>query len=191
MNNQIEYIPSGGIGEMYLDRIDKHWYRCESTEYANETIIPFFKFLYDLIGVRARYWTNHIRLRRNEKIPQRIVKVIKTASKIIEGFNRIRNLADDLFCTCDIQTIDYALEVYKKYVRNEGFDPFLCNSFEINLTLKILKPELEKFYKNLEKLNRRLIKFLKYAGYKGHLIDMLRIIEIFFLIFRSLKKLLY
>ena len=127
MNNQIEYIPSGGIGEMYLDRIDKHWYRCESTEYAYETIIPFFKFLYDLIGVRARYWTNHIRLRRNEKIPQRIVKVIKTASKIIEGFNRIRSLADDLFCTCDIQTIDYALEVYKKYVRNEGFDPFLCN----------------------------------------------------------------
>ena len=68
--------------------------------------------------------------------------------------------------------------------------PFF-NSFEINLALKILKPELEKFYKNLEKLNRRLIKFLKYAGYKGHLIDMLRIIEIFFLIFRSLKKLLY
>ena len=42
MNNQIEYIPSGGVGEMYLDRIDKHWYRCESTEYANEKIIPFF-----------------------------------------------------------------------------------------------------------------------------------------------------
>ena len=69
MNNQIEYIPSGGVGEMYLDRIDKHWYRCESIEYANEKIIPFFKFLHDLIGVRARYRTSHIRLRRNEEIP--------------------------------------------------------------------------------------------------------------------------
>ena len=88
MNNQIEYIPSDGIGEMYFDRIDKHWYRCESTEYANGKIIPFLSF-YDLIGVRARYQTNHIRLRKNEEIPRRIVKVIKTASKLIEGFNRI------------------------------------------------------------------------------------------------------
>ena len=89
MNSQIGYIPSGSVGEMYLDRIDKHWYRCESTEHANEKIIPLFKILYDLIGVRARYRTNHIRLRRNKEIPQRIVKVIKTASKLIEGFNRI------------------------------------------------------------------------------------------------------
>ena len=116
-----------------------------------------------------------MRLRRNEEIPWRIVKVLKTASKLIEGFNRIRGLADDLFCTGDIQTIDYALEVYEQYVRNEDFDPFLYNSFEINL--KVLRPELEKFYKNLEKFTPRLIKFLKYAGYKGHLIDMSHKIE--------------
>ena len=86
-----------------------------------------------------------------------------------------------IYSVCDIQTIDYALEVYEQYVRNEDFDPVLYNSFEINLTLKLLKPELEKFYKNLEKFTPRLIKFLKYAGYKGHLIDMPHIIEIFFL----------
>ena len=158
MNNQIKYIPSGNVGEMYLDRIDKHWYRRESTEYANEKIIPFLKFLYDLIGVRAKYWTNHIRLRRNEEIPGRIVKVTKTASKLIESFNRIRGFADDLFCKGDIRAIDYALEVYEQYVGNEDLDPFLYNSFEINLTLKTLKPELEKFYKNLEKLTPRIIK---------------------------------
>ena len=27
MNYQRFYIPSGGIGEIYLDRGDKHWYR--------------------------------------------------------------------------------------------------------------------------------------------------------------------
>ena len=102
-------------------------------------------------------------------MPRKIVKVIKTTSELIEGFNRIRGLADDLFCTGDIQTIDYDLEVYKQYVRNEDVDPFFYNSFEINLTLT---PELEKFYKNLEKFTPRLIKFLKCTGYKGHLIDM-------------------
>ena len=80
MNSLIEYIPFGGNGEMYLDRIDKHCYRCESTEYTNEKIILFLKFLYGLLGVRGRYRTNHIRLRRNEEIPWRIVKVVKTAS---------------------------------------------------------------------------------------------------------------
>ena len=69
------------------------------------------------------------------------------------------------------------LEVYKQYVRNEDFDPFLHNSFEINLTVKILKPELEKFYKNLEKFIPRLIEFFRYAGCKGRLIDMPHIIE--------------
>ena len=64
-----------------------------------------------------------------------------------------------------------------QYVRNEDFNPFLYNSFEINLTLKILKPELKKFYKNLEKFTPRLIKFLKYAGYKRYLIDMPHVIE--------------
>ena len=55
--------------------------------------------------------------------------------------------------------MDYALEVYEQYIRNEEFDPFLYNSFEINLTLKIVKPKFEKFYKNLEKFTPRLIKF--------------------------------
>ena len=67
-----------------------------------------------------------------------------------------------IYSVCDIQTIDYALEVYEQYVRNEDFDPILYNSFEINLTLKLLKPELETFYKNLEKFTPRLIKFLKW-----------------------------
>ena len=85
-----------------------------------------------------------------------------------------------IYSVCDIQTIDYALEVYEQYVRNEDFDPFLNNLFEINLTLKVLKLELEKFYKNLEKFTARLIKFLKCVGYKGHLIDMPHITEFFF-----------
>ena len=71
----------------------------------------FLKFLHELIGVRARYWTNQRRLRRNENLPQIIKDVIKMSTKIIKIFKRIQNLTDDLFCTGEIQTTDYCLEV--------------------------------------------------------------------------------
>ena len=71
---------------------------------------------------------------------------------------------DDLFCTGDIQTINYCLEVYRQYLDNKEFDPFLWNAIEIKLTLKSLQPELEDFYKNLEKLFIQLFKFMTYNG---------------------------
>ena len=89
----------------------------------------------------ARYRTNQRRLRRNENLPQIITDVIKISSKIIKNFKRIQNLTDDLVCTGEIQTIDYCLEVYRQYIENEDFDPFLYNALEINLTLRSLKPE--------------------------------------------------
>ena len=91
--------------------------------------------------MRARYQTNQRRLRRNENLPQIITDIIKISTKIIKNFKRIQNLMDDLFCTGEIQTIDYCLEVYRKYIENEDFDPFLYNALEINLTLRSLKPE--------------------------------------------------
>ena len=152
MNNQHFYIPSGDVREIHLNRVDRHWYRHESTDHAKEKVIPFLKFLYELIGVRARYRTNQGRLKRNEKLPQIITDIIKMSTKIIKNFTRIQNLMDDLFCTGDIQTTDYCLEVYIQYIKNEDFDPFLWNALEIKLTLKSLQPELEDFYKNLEKI---------------------------------------
>ena len=40
------------------------------------------------------------------------------STKIIKNFKRIQNLTDDLFCTGEIQTIDYCLEVYRQYIEN-------------------------------------------------------------------------
>ena len=97
-------------------------------------------------------------------MPQIITDIIKISNKIIKNFKRIQNLTDDLFCTGEIQTIDYCLEVYRQYIENEDFDPFLYNALEINLTLRSLKPELEDFYKNLEKIFIQLFKLLKYNG---------------------------
>ena len=183
MNNQHFYILSGGVGEIYLDRVDRHWYRHESSDHAKERVIRFFKFFYKLIGVRARYQTNQRRLRRNENLPQIITDIIKISTKIIKNFKRIQNLMDDLFCTGEIQTIDYCLEVYRQYIENEDFDPFLYNALEINLTLRSLKPELEDFYKNLEKLFIQLFKLLKYNGV--FINDLYKLEKTFF---KDLKK---
>ena len=71
---------------------------------------------------------------------------------------------DDLFCTGEIQSIDYCLEVYRQYIENKDFDPFPYNALEINLTLRSLKHELEDFYENFEKLFIQLFKLLKYNG---------------------------
>ena len=51
MNNQQSYFPSGGVGEIYLNIIDKSWYRFSSTNYAKDKAIPFFKLVLDLVGV--------------------------------------------------------------------------------------------------------------------------------------------
>ena len=161
-NNPHFYIPSGGVGETYLDRVDRHWYRHESSDHAKEKVIPFLKILYELAGVRARYWTNQRRLRRNENLPQIITDIIKISTKIIKNFKRIQNLMEDLFCTGEIQTNDYCLKVYRQYIENKDFDPVLYNALETNLTLRSLKPELEDFYENLEKLIIQLFKLLKY-----------------------------
>ena len=114
--------------------------------------------------MRARYQTNQRRLRRNENLPQIITDIIKISTKIIKNFKRIQNLMDDLFCTGEIQSIDYCLEVYRQYIENKDFDPFPYNALEIDLTLRSLKHELEDFYENFEKLFIQLFKLLKYNG---------------------------
>ena len=141
-----------------------NWYRHESRDHAKEKVTPFVKFLYELIGVRARYPTNQRRLRKNENLPQVITDITKISSKIIKNFKRIQNFTDDLFCTGEIQTIDYFLEVYRQYIENEDCDPFLYNALEINLTHRSFKPELEDLYKNLEKPLIHFYKLLKYNG---------------------------
>ena len=35
--------------------------------------------------------------------------------RIIKTFIKIKNLSDDFFCTRDIQTIDYCLEIYRQF----------------------------------------------------------------------------
>ena len=55
MNNQV-FIPSNGIGELYLDVFDMHWYYYESTLFNIDKEIPFMKLLLDMASLRMRYY---------------------------------------------------------------------------------------------------------------------------------------
>ena len=57
MNNQV-FIPSNGIGEIYLDLSDMHWYYYESSTFNIDKEIPFLKLLLDMASLRMRYYIN-------------------------------------------------------------------------------------------------------------------------------------
>ena len=54
MNNQ-GFIPSNGIGELYLDVFDMHWYHYELPYFNIDKEIPFMKLLLDMASYRMRY----------------------------------------------------------------------------------------------------------------------------------------
>ena len=165
MNNQTSYIPSGGVGEIYLNLIDMYWYAFESSTFIEDKEIPFIKLVYDVATIHMRYYRNQTILERSEDMPKIIIKIGKTSAKLIRSFNRIKRLSDDLFCTGDIQTIDYCLEVYRQFLSNEEFDPFLWNAWEIKTTLIRLQPELENFVRKTEIFFRQIMKLLKLNSY--------------------------
>ena len=55
MNNQV-FIPSNGIGEIYLDLSDMHWYYYESSTFNIDKEVPFLKLLLDMASLRMRYY---------------------------------------------------------------------------------------------------------------------------------------
>ena len=65
------------------------------------------KLLTDLIGAISKYHRNQTRMGRYKNYLPLAVNILKTASKLACGFKKIKELTDDLFCTGDIQTIDY------------------------------------------------------------------------------------
>ena len=55
MNNRV-FIPSNGIGEIYLDLSEMHWYYYESSTFNIDKEIPFLKLLLDMASLRMRYY---------------------------------------------------------------------------------------------------------------------------------------
>ena len=54
MKNQA-FIPSRGIGELYLDVGNMHWYMHNSSLFNFQKEILFFKLVLDMASLRMRY----------------------------------------------------------------------------------------------------------------------------------------
>ena len=149
MNNQV-FIPSNGIGELYLDVFDMHWYYYESILFKIDKKIPFMKLLFDMASLRMRYYQ---RLNGNHLlVPQTIIGIGHTSAILVKTFIKIKALSEDLFCTGDIETVDYCMEVYRQFLNNEPLDFFISGNWEIQLALQNIKCELFRFSKGLERL---------------------------------------
>ena len=116
MNNQV-FNPSNGIGELYFDVFDMHWYHYESFFFNIDKEIPFLKLLLNMASLRMRYL---LRLNCNRfLLSQIILDIGYNAAILVQIFIKIKALSEDLFCTGDIETVDYCMEVYRPYSNNE------------------------------------------------------------------------
>ena len=149
MNNQV-FIPSNGIGELYLDVFDMHWYYYESTLFNIDKEIPFMKLLLDMASLRMRYYQ---RLNGNRLLVQQtIINIGHTSAILVETFIKIKALSEDLFCTGDTETVNYYKDVYRQFLNNEPLDFFISGNWEIQLAFQKIKRELFRFSEGLVRL---------------------------------------
>ena len=85
-------------------------------------------------------------------VPQTIIDIGHTSAILVETFIKIKALSEDLFCTGDIETVDYCMEVYRQFLNHEPLDFFISGRWEIELALPNTKSELFRFSELLERL---------------------------------------
>ena len=87
-----------------------------------------------MASIRMRHYRNII-LNERISILQIILDIRKHSARIIHSFIRIKNLSKGIFCTGDIVTLDYCMEVYRQFINREPFDFFIAGEWEIRETL--------------------------------------------------------
>ena len=143
MNNHHVFIPSHGLGKIYLDLSNMHWYMHNSSYFNLKKEIPFFKFLLDMASLRMRYYTQ---LNVNRLfLPQIILDIGRRSTYLIRSFIKITSLSKDLFCTGDIEALDYCIEVYRQFNNREPLDFFISDKWELRLAFTKLRDKLFHF----------------------------------------------
>ena len=123
------FIPSNGVGELYLGVSGMHWYLRESSCFNIDKEMPFLELLLDIASLRMRYYTQ---LNGNRLLAIRNLGY--TSAMLTKSFIKITNLSKDVFCTGDIETLDYCMEVYSftslQFLNKEPLDFFISGCWE-------------------------------------------------------------
>ena len=134
------FIPSNGVGELYLGVSDMHWYLRESSCFNIDKEMPFLKLLLDIASLRMKYYTQ---LNGNRLLlPQAISNLRYTSTMLTKSFIKITNLSKDVFCTDDIETVDYCMEVYSQFLNKEALDFFISGCWE---SMEQYRPCMSKY----------------------------------------------
>ena len=76
-----------------------------------------------MASLRMRY---HLQLNGNcFFVPQTLLDIGRISTYLFKSFITIKSLTEDLFCTGDIETLDYCMEVYRQFVSRESLDCFI------------------------------------------------------------------
>ena len=147
-----------------------HWYYYELTLFNIDREIPFMKLLLDMASLLMRYY--HCLNGNRLLVPQTIIDIGHTSAMLVKTFIKIKALSEDLFCTEDIETVDYCMEVYRQFLNNEPLDFFISGRWQIELSLQNIKSELFRFSKSLERLFTLFYsQFLKKSKFTKNLHD--------------------
>ena len=162
------FAPTNGVGELYLDVSDMHWYLHESSCYNIDKEIPFLKLLLDMASLRMRYYSQ---LNGNRLLlPQAILNLGYNSAMLTKSFIKIKSLSEDFFCTGNIQTLNYCMKVYSQFLNNEPLDFLISGHWEIELACQNMKRELDKFIDELEKIFQTLFSLIpKKSKFKKNL----------------------
>ena len=143
------FIPSNGVGELYLDVSDMHWYLYESSCYNIDKKIPFMKLLLDMASLQMRYY-----LQSNGNwllLPQAILNFGYTSPMLTKSFIKIKSLNEDLFVHTTFKLLTIVWK-FSQFLNIESLDFFISGHWEIELAFQNMKRELDKFTDELEKI---------------------------------------
>ena len=103
------FIPSNGIGEIYLHILDMHSYMYNSSCSNLYKKIPFSKVLLDMASLRMRYC---VQINSNRHlVPQTLLEIGQVSTYLIKSLITIKCLSEDFdFFIADKWEIAHALK---------------------------------------------------------------------------------
>ena len=151
------FIPSHGIGEVYIDVFDLRWRMLSSSFYNFRKNVSFFKLL---LGMGSLMMRCYLRFDARETDAYNIIFLNDFREKtgyLMRSYKKIGSLSENLVAPSDIKAYNHYMKVFDQYVQNGKRNFHDCGG--MNFTSVNLKDELNKFSFYLDDLLTTLFFF--------------------------------